>query len=69
MSMTKSGKDCGKTQQNHPRAVVISHVPECFADLGQGTQVMMGLHQLLVTGSFTLLYGMNVEFFYSISNS
>ena len=42
----------GKAQQGQPLALPGGDIPQGIADLGQCAQVMMGLHQLLVTGFF-----------------
>ena len=39
----------GKAQKGYPLIAPEGNVPEGFADLRQGTQVMMLLHQFLIT--------------------
>ena len=39
----------GKADQRHPLAPPARHVPLRLADLGQGAQIMMRLHQALIT--------------------
>jgi hypothetical protein len=39
----------GKAQKGYPLIAPSGNVPESFANLRQGTQVMMLLHQFLVT--------------------
>jgi hypothetical protein len=47
----------------HPMTAVGRHLPDRFADLGQGDQVMLRLHQALVGAFFASLHGANPDLF------
>lgn len=53
----------GKTQKGYPLIRPEGNVPESFADLRQGTQVMMLLHQFLITLFFGWINGSDKDFF------
>jgi hypothetical protein len=44
----------GKTQESHPLTLPGGDIPAGFTDLGKGAQVMMHLHQFLITLFFEL---------------
>lgn len=51
----------GKAEQRDPGLAPSGHVPEGFADLGKGAQIMMRLHQLLIPQFFGTLNGTDKE--------
>jgi len=50
-----------KAEQGHPVFTPRGHVPEGFANLGQGAQIMMRLHKLLEPWGFSALSETNTE--------
>jgi len=52
----------GKAQKSYPFILPGGQVPKGFADLGQGTQVMMLLHLALVTWLFRVTHGTDSDF-------
>ncbi len=50
-----------KAEQRHPFGLPDGHVPEGFANFGQGAQIMMRLHELVKPWGFSGLNGTNTE--------
>jgi len=53
----------GKAQQGHPLLVPEGDIPEGFANLGQRPEVMMCLHQCLITLFFESFNGADEDIF------
>ena len=53
----------GKAQKAHPLIAPEGNIPERLADFGQSPQVMMLLHQLLITLLFEWMNGLDKNLF------